>query len=155
MRRVVLAILLALSLVPLMLAGTAHAAQASTACLSQLTSVSALSPANHQTVYISGQCLGTRNPYNGLDSYYLRIHVYNGTPGGWNACYVGDTVSCSISYWGNNEIVFKGFAGQYGRGPFNLYVGQEIAIQEMNPYDPQRWWTCTAYVGYPSNCAEF
>lgn len=150
-RRMVLAILLALSLVPLMLTGTAHAAQASTACLSQITSLSAFNTANHQTVYISGQCLGTNSAYTAEDSRFFYIHVYNGAQP-WNACYVGDLVSCSISYWGENEIVFKGFAGAYGKG-YVLYAGEAMAIEEMNPQDPYRWWTCLVYVGRTSNCS--
>jgi hypothetical protein len=151
-RRVVLAILLALCLVPLMLTGTAHAAQAPTACNSRITHLTAITIYNHQTAYISGQCLGTYVAYKGKDTYYFYIHVYDGTAYGWNACYVGDTVTCSIQSWGQNEIIFKGFAGQYGQYGFALYQGEPLAIEERNPEYPAQWWTCIVYVGYPANC---
>jgi len=119
-----------------------------------ITSVTAFNTSNHQTVYISGQCLGSRNAYTNADSRYLRITAL-GFGGPWNACYTGDYVGCSISYWGNNEIVFKGFTGAYGQQPYVLHQKQAIAIQELNPENPQLWWTCSANVGSPSNCAEF
>ena len=150
-RRMVLPILLALCLVPLMLRGTAHAAQASTACTSRITHLTAITIYNHQPAYISGQCLGTQGGYSGKDSYFFYIHVFNGTQS-WNACYVGDTVTCSISIWGQNEIEFNGFAGQYGQGSYMLYQGEPLAVDELNPQTQGKWSKCTVYVGYASNC---
>jgi len=156
--RVVLAILLALCLVPLMLIGTAYAAQAPTACNSHITHLTEISWRAHQTATISGQCLGTYVSYTGKDSPYFYIHVFDGTPNGWNACYysnsppVYDTVTCSIQKWGPNEIIFKGFAGQYGQYGFVLHPDEPLAIEELNPQYPARWSTCTAYVGFPANC---
>lgn len=149
-RRVMLATLLALSLVLLMLAETAHTAQA--ACTSRLTHVTNFNTATRQTVYISGQCLGTNNAYTAKDSNYLYIHVFDGTSAGWNACYGYDGVTCSVQYWGQNEIVFSGFAGYYGLGPYKLNLNEAIVIEERSPQNPVQWSKCTVYVGYASNC---
>ena len=151
-RRVVLAILLALSLALLMLTATAHTAHA--ACTSQIASTTEINTYKSQTVYISGTCLGTNNAYTAKDSRFFYIHVYNGTQP-WNACYYSsqgeDGVTCSISYWGQNEIVFKGFAGYFGSGPYTLYQGEELLIEELNPQNQGQWSRCIVIVDQSSN----
>jgi hypothetical protein len=146
-RRMVLAILLALILVPLMLTGAAHTAQA--ACTSQIVSTTEVNTAEHQTVSISGQCLGTNNAYGAKDSHFFYIHVYNGSQP-WNACYIGDLVTCSISRWVQNEIVFQGFGGYYDRG-YALYPGEELLIEELNPQNWGQWSRCIVIVDQVSN----
>lgn len=146
-RRVVLATLLALSFVLLTLTGAAHTAHA--ACTSQIASTTEINTYKSQTVYISGTCLGTNNAYTAKDSRFFYIHVYNGTQP-WNACYVGDLVSCSISIWGNNEIEFNGFAGAYGHG-YVLYQGEELLIEELNPQNYGQWSRCIVIVDQSSN----
>lgn len=147
-RRVVILTVLALSFALLMLTGAAHTAHA--ACNSHITSVTNFNTAAHQTVTISGQCLGTNNA-TAKNTNFLDIHVFNGTQP-WDACFGSDGVTCHITYWGQNEIVFNGFAGYYGLGPYELRLNEVIAIYERNPQNPLQWSKCTVYVGYASKC---
>jgi hypothetical protein len=87
-----------------------------------------------QTVEITGSCFGTGNTSSAADTAYFRI---SDLTAGWNACWTGDPgtdqVTCNVSSWTNQKIIFSGFTGDYGQNGWGITAGDHIEIQVWNP----------------------
>ncbi len=136
------------------LGGTAHAAASSPVCTPQITSINKFAATQYQTVGIFGNCFGSATPYNG-DDVYIHISVYADSSPQWNACYINDWVTCHITYWGNNEIVFAGFTGAYGKYGWTLNNQNILLVSIGNPQQGTGYYA-SCYVdvgtGKPTNC---
>jgi len=100
--------------VPALTPGTASGA-AVTPCSPAITSVGEFQPQASQSVEITGSCFGTGATLNQSDNFY--IDVQDRSPKmAWSGCYLEDTdgVSCTVTTWTNDEIIFSGFSGSYG-----------------------------------------
>jgi hypothetical protein len=108
-----------------------------------------------QTVEITGSCFGTGNTSSGADTAYFRI---SDLTAGWNACWTNDPgtdlVTCDISTWINNQIIFSGFTGDYGQANYVVTHGDDIEIQVWNPHSGKGPAVChvIAGSGAPTHC---
>jgi hypothetical protein len=103
-------------------------------CTPKINAVGTFQAAATQTVEITGSCFGTGNTSSGADTPYFRI---SDLTAGWNACWTGDPntdqVTCDISSWANQKIIFSGFTGVYGQNGWAISAGDQIEIQVWNP----------------------
>jgi len=96
----------------------------------KITSISAVTTAQHQTITITGTGFGTHKAYTG-DSPY--ISFFDKTKK-WEAGYKpdGDTVTLIVNSWTNTKITLGGFAGKWGTQNFTLAAGNKELIRVFN-----------------------
>jgi hypothetical protein len=103
-------------------------------CTPKIDAVGAFEATATQTVEITGSCFGTGNTSSAADTAYFRI---SDLTAGWNACWTGDPgtdqVTCNVSSWTNQKIIFSGFTGDYGQNGWGITAGDHIEIQVWNP----------------------
>jgi hypothetical protein len=95
----------------------------------QITSISAISTQQYQTITIKGSNFGKLAPYTG-DSNYISFEDLTANPG-WQAGYsfYDDTVTLIVNSWTNDKIVLGGFSGQWGEYDYTLAIGDSVQIQ--------------------------
>jgi RHS repeat-associated protein len=126
---------------------------ASAACTPSISSISALSDAETQTVTIVGSCFGTQAAYEDGDSASLELDDESGD---WRACWENDPiapnyVTCSISSWTDTSITFTGFSGSWYR--WSLSNGDSVDFLVNNPQTGDGPASCVVTVnGGPTNC---
>jgi Bacterial Ig-like domain (group 3) len=119
-----------LSAIPLALCPIPCSAQdVSQAVSPTITSVSAITTQQFQTITIKGSGFGTQAPYTG-DSLYISLDDQTANPG-WQAGYSGfdDTVTLIVNSWTNSKIVLGGFSGQWGEFDYTLAVGDTVQVE--------------------------
>jgi serine/threonine-protein kinase len=125
------------------------------ACTPAITGVGAFGATGTQTVQITGSCFGAGNTSSGADTAYFRI---SDLTAGWNACWTGDPgtdlVTCDISAWTGNQIIFSGFTGDYGQANYVVAEGDDIEVQVWNPHSGKGPAIChvVAGSGVPAHC---
>lgn len=115
-----------------------------------ITSVSAVTDQETQTITILGSGFGTHSPYTG-DSSYLDIGDHTKD---WAAGCVGCQVTLVVDSWTDTTIVLGGFAGAWGApNPLNpgttwtLSPGDVLHINVWDPANPPSPVTITTTVG--------
>lgn len=109
-----------------------------------------------QTVEIDGSCFGTGNTTSASDTAYFRI---TDLTAGWNSCWTNDPgtdlISCGISSWSDDEIIFAGYTGDYGQGAWVVSDGDDLEIQIWNAQSGAGPATCEVVVGSgdPTSCS--
>ena len=118
-------------LVSASLAGLWASPTAMAACSPAISSVSAITTAQSQTVTITGTCFGSQTPYSEQDSPYLRIAD---NTAGWSACRATstntDAILCSVSSWSDSQIVVSSFDPT--ASGYSLTVGDTVAVGVWN-----------------------
>jgi hypothetical protein len=94
----------------------------------KITSVSPITPAQYQTILITGSGLGTQQPFSNTTSNYLNLQDITGQ---WRAGYRNDIVGVTISAWTDNRIEITGFSN-YG-GSWTFQPGDQVVIAVWNP----------------------
>jgi hypothetical protein len=104
-------------------------------CSTSAPSIDSIAPGFNtsevQTVTIYGTCLGAQSPFTDSSNSDLSISDTTAT---WSACNTGDLVTCSVSSWSANTIVFTGFSGDYDWEGILYYinVGDSITVKVTN-----------------------
>lgn len=100
----------------------------------QISSISPIAPQARQTIVIRGRGFGLQVPYSRSDSPYLAIRDQTANwaagriiPENW------DEVMVDVQRWTNNEIVLRGFSGDYGRNGWKLLEGDIVEAAVWNP----------------------
>jgi len=107
-----------------------------------ITSVSAISTLQLQTIVISGSGFGTQSPYTGNSAYIALFDLTNccwqaGNVGSLEGAFENDSVTLIVESWTDSQIVLGGFSGSFGQnsfgetpsGSFNLRVGDQEQIK--------------------------
>jgi len=96
----------------------------------KITSISAVTAQQYQTITINGSGFGTVAPYTG-DSDYI---AFNDFTRNWESGYApdGNTGYLIVNLWEDSQIVLGGFAGSYGENDWTLNIGDKIEIQVWN-----------------------
>ena len=127
----------------------------STPCTPTITAVGPFEATGTQTNVIDGSCFGTGNTTSAADTAYFEI---SDLTTGWAACWTSgggaDTVTCNISRWTDNYIIWSGYTGDYGQDGFVVNNGDIIEIQVWNPQSGDGPATCQVVVGSgsPTHC---
>jgi hypothetical protein len=108
-------------------------AAATAPCTPKINSIGKFQARASQSVEIKGSCFGSGATLNQSDNFYLQIQDRSATPA-WSACYLEatDGVSCTVSSWTNDEIIFNEFNGRYG-GDQTLNPGDWLIVAIWNP----------------------
>lgn len=98
-----------------------------------ITSVSAITAQQSQTIVITGSGFGTMSPYTG-DSPYILLQMSSGWGAGWIRCSDcgQDLVTLVVNSWTDSNIVLGGFAGSYGSNGWALSTGLGVEIEVWN-----------------------
>jgi hypothetical protein len=113
------------------------------ACTPHISSISAVGTGQTQSVAIDGTCLGILGSYSGADSRGLQI---DDETAGWNACYDGNGITCSVSSWSDSEVDLSGFSGDWG-GSYVLNTGDVVVVSVWNPQTGDGPTQCKLVVG--------
>ena len=111
-----------------------------------ISTVSAVSTAETQTITITGTGLGTHAAYSGNSNYIKLTDVTNAN---WSAGYapVEDTVGLAISSWTATQIVLTGFTGNFGASGNTLNTGDQLTLQIWDASTGSGPATCTLITG--------
>jgi hypothetical protein len=94
----------------------------------KITLVSPITPAQYQTIIITGSGFGTQQPFTNTTSSYLRLQDETSI---WDAGYQHDIVGVTVSAWTDNRIEITGFSNYGGSWTFRL--GDQVVISVWNP----------------------
>ena len=56
--------------------------------------------------------------------------------GQWNAGYGSDAVTLNVTRWTNNEVIIKGFRGEYGKNGWVFNPGDAVQVELASPSQP-------------------
>jgi len=94
-----------------------------------ITSVSAITPQQTQTITITGSGFGTNPPFSGTSDY---LGIWDVTAGNWSAGYGEDAVTVAVNSWTDTQIVLTGFGGFYGSG-YRFANGDSLTLNIWSP----------------------
>jgi hypothetical protein len=119
-----------LVLLGIVAAAAVAVAQSDSDTTPNITSVSKITTAEHQTITITGTGFGRHKAYTG-DSDYIAL---DDETKGWQAGYskYHDTVTLIVHSWTNTKITLGGFAGAWGTLNYTLAVGDSEEVQVWN-----------------------
>ena len=93
-----------------------------------ITSVSAVTAQQNQTITITGSGFGTKAAYTGTSNFISVID----TAKSWQAGYGFDAITLVVTSWTDTQIVLGGFSGSYGSGTYYLSPNDQLELNLFN-----------------------